>query len=242
MTTVFVTASGTDVGKTFVTLQLIAEVKHAGLVVRALKPVASGFDAVNATGSDTAKLLTAQGLTIDAASLDAVSPWRFMAPLSPDMAAARERRDIPFGALVDFCRAPCDADVTLIEGIGGVMTPLESTHTVLDWIAALAAPALLVVGSYLGSLSHSLTAAAALKQRSVAIAGVVVSESLEQPVDADETAAALARFLAPTPIRVLPRSGSTPLWPMLAPWLRAASKEAAGSRGPSLGNDSRPPR
>jgi len=203
MTAVFVTASGTDVGKTFVTLRLIAELTRAGLGVRALKPVASGFDPADIGSSDTAKLLVAQGLRIDAANLDAVSPWRFAAPLSPDMAAARERRNVPFDALVDFCRAPRDADVTLIEGIGGVMAPLDATHTVLDWIAALKAPALLVVGSYLGSLSHSLTAAAAL----------------EQPVDADETAATLARFLAPTPIRVLRRLGSTPLAPLLAPWL-----------------------
>lgn len=220
MTTVFVTASGTDVGKTFVTLRLIAELTRAGLGVRALKPVASGFDTADIGSSDTAKLLVAQGLRIDAANLDAVSPWRFTAPLSPDMAAARERRNVPFDALVDFCRTPHDADITLIEGIGGVMAPLDATHTVLDWIAALEAPALLVVGSYLGSLSHSLTAAGALEQRSVAVAGVVVSESLEQPVDADETAATLARFLAPTPIRVLPRNGSTPLAPLLAPWLR----------------------
>jgi dethiobiotin synthetase len=220
MTTVFVTASGTDVGKTFVTVRLIAELKQAGYRVRALKPVASGLDAANPADSDTAQLLKAQGLAIDAANLDAVSPWRFAAPLSPDMAAAREGRSVPFDALVGFCRTPCDADVTLIEGVGGVMVPLDATHTVLDWIAALAAPALLVVGSYLGSLSHSLTAAAALERRSVAIAGVVVSESLEQPVDADETAATLARFLAPTPIRVLPRNGRAPLAPLLAPWLR----------------------
>ena len=220
MTTVFVTASGTDVGKTFVTVRLIAELAQAGHRVRALKPVASGFDAANAAGSDTVKLLEAQGLAIDAANLDAVSPWRFAAPLSPDMAAAREHRNVPFDALVDFCRAPRDGHVTLIEGIGGVMAPLDATHTVLDWIAALATPALLVVGSYLGSLSHSLTAAAALEQRSVAVAGIVVSESLEQPVDADETAATLTRFLAPTPIRVLPRNGSTPLAPLLEPWLR----------------------
>jgi len=219
MTTLFVTASGTDVGKTFVTVRLIAELAQAGHRVRALKPVASGLDAAD-LGSDSARLLKAQGLAIDAASLDAVTPWRFAAPLSADMAAARERRSVPFDALVDFCRAPSDADVTLIEGIGGVMAPLDATHTVLDWIAALAAPALLVVGSYLGSLSHSLTAAAALTQRSVTVAGIVVSESLEQPVGADETAATLARFLSPTPIRVLPRNGSTPLSPLLEPWLR----------------------
>jgi dethiobiotin synthetase len=223
MTALFVTASGTDVGKTFVTLRLIDELTAAGYRVRALKPVASGFDAANPDASDTGALLRAQRLEPTAANLDAASPWRFAAPLSPDMAAARERRTVPFATLVDFCRTPRDTDITLIEGIGGVMVPLDETHTVLDWIVALDAPTLLVVGSYLGTLSHGLTAAAALRARKVRIAGVVVSESAEQPVPAAETATVLARFLRPTTVQVLPRHAdrtATPLLPLVAPCLR----------------------
>ncbi len=88
-----------------------------------------------------------------------------------------------------------------------------------DW-NLLQVPALLVVGSYLGTLSHSLTAAAALHTRGVPIAGIVVSESEEQPVPAAETAATLARFTAPMPIQVLPRVGSAPLLPLLEPYLK----------------------
>jgi dethiobiotin synthetase len=225
MTTVFVTSSGTDVGKTFVMLRLIAELAAAGRKVRALKPVASGFDAAHPEASDTALLLRAQGRPVDEANLDAVSPWRFAAPLSPDLAAAREQCTIPFDALVATCRAAdARADVTLVEGIGGVMVPLDERHTVLDWIAALGAPALLVVGSYLGTLSHTLTAAAALRQRGIGILGVVVSESTLQPVPAEETAAVIARFVA-APVLVLPRSApaspfgsyqGAPLLPLLS--------------------------
>ena len=110
--------------------------------------------------------------------------------------------------------------MTLIEGIGGVMVPLDAKHTVVDWIAALDAPALLVVGSYLGTLSHSLTAAAVLRERAVTIAGVVVSESEEQPVPATETAETLARFVAPVPLRVLPRAAPAPLLPLVEPHLK----------------------
>jgi len=215
MTAVFVTSSGTGIGKTFVTLRLIAELDAAGRRVQALKPVASGFDAAQPEGSDTELLLRAQGLGVTPEYLDRVSPWRFAAPLSPDMAAARERRSIPFDALVARCRdASRREGVTLIEGIGGVMVPLDAEHTVLDWIEALAAPALLVVGSYLGALSHSLTAAEALRGRGVRLLAVVVSESAEQPVPASETAAALARFVA-APVRVLPRTEGVPLLPLL---------------------------
>ncbi len=221
MTTVFVTSSGTNIGKTFVMLRLIAELKSAGRQVRALKPIASGFDAAQPDGSDTALLLRAQGLDVTPTSLDAASPWRFAAPLSPDMAAARERRSIPFDALIAACRAADDADrVTLIEGVGGVMVPLDAEHTVLDWISALAAPALLVVGSYLGTLSHSLTALAALQQRGVTVAGIVVSESEQQPVPAAETVATVARFAAGVPVRLLHRAAPVPLLPLLDRYLQ----------------------
>ena len=220
MTTLFVTSSGTGIGKTFVTLKLIAELKAAGRRVRALKPVASGFDAERPADSDTGELLGALELEPTAVNLDAVSPWRFAAPLSPDMAAARERRTISFDALVAHCRAAGrSGDVTLIEGVGGVMVPLDEKHTVLDWIAALEVPTLLVVGSYLGTLSHSLTAAAALRARGVTLAGIIISESEQQPVPAADTAATLARFTAPVLVRVLPRAAPVPLLPLVAPYL-----------------------
>lgn len=226
MTTLFVTSSGTDVGKTFVTTKLLRELRAAGHGARALKPVATGVDGVPLAETDSGRLLLAQELPVTAESIAAITPWRFGAPLSPDMAAARERRAIPFAELVEFCRAKSGARVTLIEGIGGVMVPLDDRHTVRDWIAALQVPALLVVGSYLGSLSHSLTAASALFERGVRLAGVVVSESFEQPVPLDETVTTLARFLEPTPIHGLPRvsgpQASPALLPLLLPFLQDA--------------------
>ncbi|HUL82397.1 MAG TPA: dethiobiotin synthase [Gammaproteobacteria bacterium] len=217
MSTLFVTATGTDVGKTFVMTRLIAELRAARRSVNVLKPVASGFDSADVASSDTGVLLDALGLAATAANLDAVSPWRFTAPLSPDMAAARENRAIPFAELVEFCRAPRAADVTLIEGIGGVMVPLDAEHTVLDWIAAVGAPAILVAGSYLGTLSHTLTAVAALRARGCELAAVIVSESEEQPVPLEETAAAIRRFARPVSVGALARPpGAARLLPLLA--------------------------
>jgi dethiobiotin synthetase len=223
MTTVFVTATGTDVGKTFVTTKLVAELRAARRSVLALKPVASGFDAGNVAASDTGVLLDALGLPPTAANIDALSPWRFAAPLSPDMAAARERRTVPFAELVEFCRVPRPADVTLIEGIGGVMVPLDDTHTVLDWIVELGAPVLLVTGSYLGTLSHTLTAIAALRARGLEPAAIIVSESERQPVPIEETSQAIRRFVGPVTVAALPRpSNATRLLPLLGPLFHAA--------------------
>jgi dethiobiotin synthetase len=222
MTTLFVTGTGTGVGKTFVTRQLIAELRASGRRVRALKPIASGFDALCPEASDAGELLGALGVALTSAAIEATSPWRFAAPLSPDMAAALEHRAIPFDDVVEFCRAARDADVTLIEGIGGVMVPLDGRHTVLDWIAALEAPVVLVAGSYLGTLSHTLTASAVLRERACSLAAVVVSESSEQPVPSAETAAVLARYVHPAPVRIVARDaavGSAALLPLLAAFL-----------------------
>lgn len=224
MSTIFVTASGTEIGKTFVTCALIHQLRRHGYRVRALKPVATGVtdDALELT--DSGILLKALGHPIDSDRVAAVSPWRFREPLSPDMAAEREDRHIPFDDLLAFCREETGEDVTLIEGIGGVMVPLDRQHTVIDWIAALSVPTLLVTGSYLGTLSHTLTAAGVLRARSVKLAGIIVNESETQPVDAGETAGVLARFLAEVPIRVVGRldapESAPDLLPLLAPFLQ----------------------
>lgn len=233
MSTVFVTASGTEVGKTFVCCRLIEELRAAGSALRVLKPLVTGFDAATADASDPARLLRAAGLEPTPANLDAISPWRFAAPLSPDAAARRESRRIAFAELVAFCEDEGDAALTVIEGIGGVMVPIDERRTVLDWIAALDPIVLLVTGSYLGALSHTLTAVAALATRGIRLAGVVAIESPEQPMPLAETVATLSRFLAETPVLGLPRAAalrdagaeraSAPLLaPLLGPYLATA--------------------
>ena len=217
MTVLFITGTHTGIGKTLVTAALAAQLAKAGRRVAAIKPVATGFDAGNVGTTDTGILLAALGREATAAAIDAVSPFRFRAALSPDMAAAREGRRIEPARLVDSCRRATEANgVLLIEGIGGVMTPLGPGFTVLDWIAALGCPALLVAGSYLGTLSHTLTACAAMRARGAAPAAVVVSESAESPVPLAETCATLAAFLDPVRVLALPRLAPGPL-----PWLRA---------------------
>jgi len=205
MSATFITASGTEVGKTFVMRLLIDQLEKSGADVDALKPVVTGFDEGDAAASDSGLLLTALGRPIDRANLDRISPWRFEAPLSPDMAAAREQRVVPFSELVAICRKAVSHGTTLIEGIGGVLVPLDHEHTVADWIAALRTPAILVTGSYLGAISHTLTALEALLSRDAPVRGIVVSESESQPVAATETAASIERFSDDCPVVVLPR-------------------------------------
>jgi dethiobiotin synthetase len=205
VTAIFITGTGTDVGKTFMAAALIRHYRAAGHAVAAIKPVVSGFDPAAAAASDPSVLLAALGRPITITEIDRISPWRFVAPLSPDIAAAREGRTLDFEALVDFSRQRIAADLMLIEGIGGVMVPLDETHTVLDWMSALRCPVLLVAGSYLGTISHTLTALNVLAQRNLDIAAVVVSESATAGAALDETVAAITRFADSIEVIGVPR-------------------------------------
>jgi dethiobiotin synthetase len=189
---IFVTGTGTDVGKTFLSAALIRHWRAAGHTVAAFKPVVSGFDPGTVQTSDSSVLLAALGRPIT--DIETISPWRFTAPLSPDMAAAREGRTLDFDAIVEFSRRVAKADRVLIEGVGGIMVPLDERHTVLDWMSALRLPVLLVAGSYLGTISHTLTALRVLAQRNIEVVAVAVSESTVPGAPLDETVATIARF------------------------------------------------
>ena len=206
VTTFFVTGTGTDVGKTFVTARLIRRLRACGQPVDAIKPLVSGFDAGALSASDPGVLLDALGRPITASTVEQVSPWRFAAPLSPDIAAAREGRAVDFKELVAYCRKrDVSRGVLLIEGVGGVMVPLDDRHTVLDWITALRAPVIVVAGSYLGTISHTLTALHVLAGRNLDIAAVVVSESLVPGASLDESVATIARFAGAIEVIGVPR-------------------------------------
>ena len=212
MGTLFVTGTGTEVGKTLVTCALAHQLRQTGVAVRAIKPVVSGFDPGADEADDCAQLLAAQGQPADT-PLDQISPWRFKAALSPDMAAAAEGRELPFSEVVGFSRQAAQGQTwLLIEGIGGVMVPLDDSHTVLDWIQALHVPALVVGGSYLGTLSHTLSTCAVLQQRKIHIQAVLVSESSDSPVELEATCSTLRRFLPGIAVRPIARLAGPDPW------------------------------
>jgi dethiobiotin synthetase len=209
MSMVFISATGTDIGKTFVTSLLLKAALKADMNCTALKPVISGFSTEEMEISDSGQLLMAQGKPVSEAAIAEISPWRFAPPLSPDMAAARAGVELATAEIVDFCLQKNTADsLTFIEGVGGVMVPLNNHATTLDWQAALhdkGCASLLVAGTYLGTMSHTLTALAALAQRGIAPAALILNTSPENPVPATETAAALSRYIGDLPVFIIPR-------------------------------------
>lgn len=199
MSAIFITATGTDVGKTYVATSLIGHFRQMGRYVEAIKPVVSGFEPARAGTSDPALLLKALGFAVSRETIERIAPWRFRAPLSPDLAARREGRRINVDDVIAFCASAIELrrDMLLIEGVGGVMVPLDDERTILDVMMALRVPLILVTGSYLGTISHTLTALDSLYRREMDVMATIVNETAGSTVPLDDTVAAIARFADP---------------------------------------------
>lgn len=219
----FVTATGTDIGKTYLGCGLIRAWRAQGLKVGAFKPVLSGFDPAQAAESDAGRLLAALNQAISPQALDAISPWRYAAALSPDAAAAKEGKRVEYDAVLAASRRFVQGphEMALIEGAGGVMAPLSDDRTMLDWMADLNLPAIVVVGSYLGTLSHTLTALEVLAARRVPVALVVMNETAGSTVPLAENATALARRVPALAVRMLSRNASPQAMAAIAGFLSA---------------------
>lgn len=175
----FITATGTEIGKSFVLQKLAQKYQAAGQKFWALKPVISGFDFKDEK-NDSALILRALALENNVENLNLISPWRFKEPASPNVAAAIEGEEIEFAKVVEFCldeikRSKKQNLNLLIEGAGGVMTPVNNQFTFLDLIKELKIPVILVIGNYLGTISHSLSAIKVLENSGIKIAKIFLN-------------------------------------------------------------------
>lgn len=207
MKTLFVAGTGTDLGKTHVACALLRAARARGLRVDAFKPVVSGIDPDHPEASDPARLAAAMGRP---ETWTEISPRRYRASLAPNLAARLEGEILRMADLVGDCRQwldDRDVDLALVEGAGWVMSPMTDDATNLDLMVALGLPVLLVVGSYLGTASHLLTALEVLRARGLTIAAIVISESLDAP-ELAQTVEMLRAFERQTPIVVAPRDAA----------------------------------
>lgn len=171
-TGLFVTATGTGVGKTWVTRGVARAAFRAGRRFPAVKPIETGcapdpLDAVAlARACGRPALAHADGL------------YRARPSLSPYAASLEGDPPVPsLDALVRACAAlAADADGVLVEGAGGLLVPLDATRTIADLARALALPLLVVAEDTLGVLSHVLTACESARARSLRLAGVVLTQ------------------------------------------------------------------
>lgn len=186
----FVTGTDTGVGKTVVTAALALRLKQFGFPVGVMKPIETGCTGSGATASDAERLRTAGG-AVD--SVDVISPYRFPAPLAPLAAARRAGEVIEIDRIMAaFETLAAGHTLLLVEGIGGVMVPIGKHFNVRDLIAQLGLPTVVVGRATLGGVNHAILTVEALRQRRIAILGIVLnrpatlSESSSDEPDAIE--------------------------------------------------------
>ncbi|XXF79305.1 dethiobiotin synthase [Myxococcaceae bacterium GXIMD 01537] len=167
---VFVTGTDTGVGKTQVSCALLSLLADAGERPQGFKPYESGCASL-AAPSDALALRAAAGSTLP---LDVICPHRFRAPLAPGVAASRLGREPDWDTTLAAWERVRHGPV-VVEGAGGLYVPLDSRHDVIDLIAELELPVVLVARAGLGTLNHTALSMAALSSRGISVLAVVLS-------------------------------------------------------------------
>ena len=170
-TALFVTGTDTEIGKTAASTALLHALRRRGLRAVGMKPVASGsHDLGQGLRNDDALALRAASLPVpDYADLN---PYALRQPLAPELAAAEDGVRIELAPIVAaFERLRAQADVVVVEGVGGWLAPLSAQLDQLDLVRALRLPVVLVVGMRLGCVNHARLTAHSLQTSGVECLG-----------------------------------------------------------------------
>lgn len=205
----FITGTDTEVGKTVVTCAIARALRRSGQKVGVCKPLASGCkrEGDQWVGEDAAALHAAVG---EAIPMQLISPVSYEAPVAPAVAAQMEGRAAEFEVIAQSLReldGMCDQ--LLVEGVGGLLVPLDPDDpecTVLDMIVALGLPVVVVTRAGLGTLNHTAMTCRVLGEAGCRVAGLVVNR---HGIAGDDVSVAtncdwLARMTGAKVVAVLP--------------------------------------
>ncbi|GAC1301728.1 MAG: dethiobiotin synthase [Steroidobacteraceae bacterium] len=206
MSRFFVTGTDTGVGKTYVATTLCRAFAASGRRVAAMKPVASGCRPTPAglRNEDAEALLAAMTVR---ARYEEVNPYAFEPAIAPHIAAQEAGRSVEFEVLDRaFHQLALQSDVTIVEGAGGWLAPLDARFTFADLAARWQLEVILVVGLRLGCLNHALLTAQAIEHRGSRLrawVGNSIDPAFERPEA--NVATLLSRLPAPC-LGILPYS------------------------------------
>jgi dethiobiotin synthetase len=178
---VFVTGTGTEVGKTVVAAVIARTLLRDGESVAVFKPAVSGLDDCADSGEppDHELLRAAAG---SSQADDEIAPHRYGPPLSPHLAAELAGAAIEPAALVDRARgAGATADALVCEGVGGFLVPLTPGYLVRDFARELGLPVVIAAPPGLGTINHALLTVEAVRAAGLDVAGVVLTPWPAEP-------------------------------------------------------------
>lgn len=199
----FLTGTDTEIGKTFITCALLHRARRDGLHAAGLKPVAAGTDA-SGLNEDVENIRAASSIDLPR---HLINPYCFAPAIAPHIAAAEA------GVTIDLApiRAACEtarqqADLVIVEGVGGFCVPLGENQGSDDLAVTLGLPVILVVGMRLGCISHALLTAEAIAARGLPLAGWVANRIDPAMSRFEENLATLQSRLAAPLLGVVPHA------------------------------------
>jgi dethiobiotin synthetase len=199
-TTVLVTGTDTGIGKTWVACALARALVRTGRSVVAVKPVETGCGERPAPTEDGVRLASAAGQRAPRHALR-----RFRAPVTPALAADLEGASLDLDELAGEIEAASGtAEVLLIEGAGGLLSPLGWDWNAVDLAQALQATALVVTSDRLGSINHTLLTLSALDLAGIRVAAILVGAPSVPDPSTGTNAEPIARLSGIGRVRVVP--------------------------------------
>lgn len=216
MNGVFVTGTGTEVGKTIVAGTIARTAATRGERVRVFKPAVSGLDETDAAGPDHAFLRHAAG---SPQSDDEIAPYRYGPAVSPHLAAALNGGPIDPDRLRAGARAAAgDADLLVVEGVGGFLVPLRTDYLIRDFAVDLDLPVVIVASPGLGTINHTLLTIEAVRAAGLPAALVVLNPWPSEPGRLERSNRETIAALGSIDVATLPRLdlGEPDAWPALS--------------------------
>ena len=171
----FITATDTGVGKTWVTIALMEALRLQGLKVAGMKPVATGcVETDNGLRSEDAILIQAHATQQHDYAV--INPCAFRPAVSPNIAAALANVNIDLSRIAEaYRKIAAGVDCVLVEGIGGWRVPLGQDQMLVDLVRFLGLPVVLVVGLRLGCINHALLTAECIRSDNVRCCGWIAN-------------------------------------------------------------------
>jgi dethiobiotin synthetase len=197
---VFVTGTGTEVGKTIVAAAIARTLAAKGERVAVFKPAVTGLD--EEVETDHALMRRAAGSN---QSDEEIAPYRYGPPASPHLAAALAGEEIDPERLRQTAAAAADgADAIVCEGVGGLLVPLSPGYLVRDLAADLGYPLVVVASPGLGTISRTLLTLESARAAGLEVAAIVLPPWPEKPTKIESSNRETIAALGAAPVLTLP--------------------------------------